>query len=176
MERAAQTRVGRVVGELMELEELYASSAGQVRRQVRSDVHATEAVIDDACQVAWIRLLHHRERVRRDAAVSWLVTTAVHEAFKLIRRDSRDVSLEMLVDEAGDAPATDMAMGPSAEETVSYRLRLEEMQSLSERQRRLLWLKGLGFSYAEIRSHTGDSERTVERQLTRARHRLAAPA
>ncbi|HSY40455.1 MAG TPA: hypothetical protein VLA79_13025, partial [Polyangia bacterium] len=66
--------------------ELYARAAGLVRGQVCSEVSAPEAVIDDACQFAWIRLLHHRQRVGRDRAVSWLITTALHEVFKLVRR------------------------------------------------------------------------------------------
>jgi RNA polymerase sigma factor (sigma-70 family) len=174
MRARADTNAGWAVGELTELEQLYACSAGQVRRRVGCDVNAPEAVIDDACQFAWIRLLHHRERVRREAAVAWLVTTAVHEALKLLRRAGHDVSLEVLIEAAGDAPISESVVGPSPEETVGRRLALEELDALSERQRRLLWMQGLGFSYAEIRDHTGDSERTVERQLIRARSRLAA--
>jgi RNA polymerase sigma factor (sigma-70 family) len=174
MQAETDAGAGRVAGELAELEQLYARSAGQVRRRVRSDVNAPEAVIDDACQVAWIRLLHHRERVRREAAVPWLVTTAVHEALKLIRRAGHEVSLEVLIEAAGDAPLSESEVGPSPEETVGRRLALEELEELSERQRRLLWMQGLGFSYAEIRNHTGDSARTVQRQLIRARSRLSA--
>ena len=51
------------LGHIAEVAELYARSAGLVRGQVCSEVTAPDAVIDDACQFAWIRLLHHRHRV-----------------------------------------------------------------------------------------------------------------
>jgi RNA polymerase sigma factor (sigma-70 family) len=162
----------RVLGHIGEVAELYARSAGLVRCQVRSGVTAPEAVIDDACQFAWSRLVHHRDRVSRDRAISWLVTTAVHEAFKLIRRASREVSLERLVDEAGDQPLSRAEIVAAPQETVERRLRLEVLGSLPERQQRLVWLQGLGFNYAEMATETGVTERTVERQLTRARDKL----
>ena len=43
----------------------------------------------------------------------------------------------------------------------------------------MLWLRALGLSYGEIASLTGDTTRTVERQLLRAKgslHRLEAAA
>ena len=87
--------------EVAEVAALYARSEGEVRGHVRNGVTAPEAVIEDACQFAWCRLLHHRERVSRDRAVAWLVTTAVHEAFKLKRRAARELSLEALMEETG---------------------------------------------------------------------------
>ena len=55
---------------------------------------------------------------------------------------------------------------------VEQRGRLDAVQSLSERQRRLIWLQGLGFSYREMADHEQASLRTVERQVLRARGRL----
>ncbi|MGH2893793.1 MAG: RNA polymerase sigma factor, partial [Solirubrobacteraceae bacterium] len=111
------------VGQIGEVGELYARNAALVRGQVCSEVTAPEAVIDDACQFAWIRLLHHRHRVGRDCAVSWLIATARHEVFKLVRRDSRDLSLEQLLEETGDLRINRSAAAP--EKTVGARLRLE---------------------------------------------------
>ena len=82
--------------------ELYAAAPVWCAVRSCSEVSAPEAVIDDACQFAWIRLLHHRHRVGRERAVSWLITTALHEAFKLVRRDGHDLSLEELLEESGD--------------------------------------------------------------------------
>jgi RNA polymerase sigma factor (sigma-70 family) len=177
----------RALAETAEVAELYERNAGQVRRQVRSGVTACDAVIDDACQFAWSRLVHRRDRIRGDSVVPWLVTTAVHEAFKLIRRDSRDLSLEILIEQpedvAGARPETDHALSlpisatvRSPEWIVEQRLQLEALGRLPERQRRLLWLQGLGFSYAEMADRTGDTERTVERQLIRARRKLGTPS
>jgi RNA polymerase sigma factor (sigma-70 family) len=153
-----------------EIGALYARSAGLVRGHVRCGVAAPEAVIEDACQVAWSRLLHHQERVSRDRAVAWVITTAVHEAFKFVRRSDREVSLDQLVDETGDLYL--QATSPSLIETVESRLRLELLDALPQRQQRLLWLQGLGFGYTEMATGTGSTVRTVERQLAKARRRL----
>jgi DNA-directed RNA polymerase specialized sigma24 family protein len=45
---------------------------------------------------------------------------------------------------------------------------------LPERQRRLIVLQALGCSYAELATLTGDTPRTVDRQLARAKRRLDA--
>jgi RNA polymerase sigma factor (sigma-70 family) len=159
-----------LTGGIAEVGELYAHRAEQVRRLVRHEVRAPEPVIEDACQVAWIRLVGHRERVHRDTAVAWLVTTAMHEAFRLIRRANRDLPLEALVDDNGHLG--EAATGPSPEEIVEHRMRLQVLRSLSERQRQLVWLQGLGLSYAEMADRAGVTPRTVERQLSRARRTL----
>lgn len=153
--------------EVADVGALYARSAGEVRGHVRNGVTAPEAVIEDACQFAWCRLLHHRERVSRDRAVAWLVTTAVHEVFKLKRRATRELSLEALMEETGDLQLSWTA--PSAHGALEPRLRLELLGSLPERRRRLLWLQGLGFDYREMATRTGATVRTVERQLSKAR-------
>ena len=158
------------LGQIGEVAELYAHCAGVVRGQVCSEVTAPDAVIDDACQFAWIRLLHHHHRVARDRAVSWLIATALHEVFKLVRRDSRDLSLEQLMEETDDLRITRTA--PAPEEAVGAHLRLELLQELPERQERLIWLQGLGFDYPEMATEAGMTRRTVERQLMKARRTL----
>src|SRR5689334_3868552 len=65
-----------------DIEELYGGLARRLERMVRSGVRAPDPVIEDACQFAWSRLLHHREHVQPEAALVWLAKTAVHEAFK----------------------------------------------------------------------------------------------
>ena len=161
---------GCTLGQIGEVAELYARSAGLVRGQVCSEVTAPDAVIDDACQFAWIRLLHHRHRVGHECAVSWLITTALHEVFKLVRRESHDLSLEQLMEETGDLRINRTA--PAPEETVGVRLRLELLRELPERQERLIWLQGLGFSYPEMAVEADLSVRTVERQLMKGRRNL----
>jgi RNA polymerase sigma factor (sigma-70 family) len=163
--------VERERGDVAEVEALYACSAGLVEGQVRSGVTAPEAVIEDACQVAWTRLLDHADRISRDRAVAWVITTAVHEAFKLTRRSARELSLEHMADATGDLHARQTAR--PADEVVESRLRLGLLDALPERQQRLLWLQGVGFDYREMASRTDATVRTVERQLAKARRRLA---
>jgi RNA polymerase sigma factor (sigma-70 family) len=152
--------------------QLYGALATRLESIVRRDVRAPTVVIEDACQVAWYRLLRHAERVERDAVLSWLAGTAVHEAVKLARRDQRELSLEARADEDGQLNLPDGAPGPH--EQVARRERLELVRRLPARQQRPLWLKAIGFSYAEIASETGLTLRSVERQLHNGRKRLRA--
>ena len=150
--------------------ELYGLLATRLEHIVRLDVRAPDVVIEDACQFAWSRLLHHRHGVRRETVVSWLARTAVHEAFKLVRRDRRELSLETV---AEDAAATPALPSRSPHELAECRERLAGIGRLPARQQRILWLHALGLSYAEIADHEACTLRTVERQLLRARRRIS---
>jgi RNA polymerase sigma factor (sigma-70 family) len=156
-----------VVGDL---DELYRLLAPRLRQIVRSDVRAPEPVIEDACQIAWSRLIRHSERVRSDAVLSWLATTAVREAFKLARRDGRELSLDAELERTGELSFPSHAPGPA--ELLELRDRLAEVGRLPERQQRLIWMHAAGLTYVEIADRTGDTRRTVERQLLRAKGRL----
>jgi RNA polymerase sigma factor (sigma-70 family) len=181
--RSSAAGAGRAAGLLDDLDDvarLYAEEAVRVRRIVRMSVTAPPAVIEDACQVAWCRLLIHRARLRRESARAWLVRVAVREALKSIQRERRERSLEALLEQGGRSVAsgstdTGMALPAPAliEDLVEQKNRLESIQLLPERQRRLMWLQGLGLSYREMAGETGMTRRTVERQLMRARSSLA---
>jgi RNA polymerase sigma factor (sigma-70 family) len=172
MDETACREEARCLDGLEEVEALYADHAVRVRRLVRLSVTASDAVIEDACQVAWMRLVLHRARVCRDGALSWVVRVATNEARRQARRAGRDLSLEQVTEDRGDAVATPELM----DELAERRERLARIATLPERQQRVVWLQGLGFSYAEMAGRTGDSRRTVERQLTRARGALARAA
>lgn len=167
---------------LEEIAETYRLLARRLEHIVRAGVPVSDALVEEACQAAWGRLLDHRESIRSDCALSWLTTTAVREALKLQRRERRQLSLDAAIDRDGDGalglvpgPQTAVpALGP--ETLVERRERLAALGALPRRQQRLLWLRALGLSYAEISRQTGDSTRTVERQLLRARQRLKAVA
>jgi RNA polymerase sigma factor (sigma-70 family) len=152
--------------------ELYGLLATRLEQIVRLDVRAPDAVIEDACQFAWSRLVHHADRVRRETALSWLAKTAVHEAFKLIRREDRELSLD---DDAG-CPAEAMLRSrtPGPHELVEYRERLADVAALPHRQQRMVWLHAAGLSYNDISACEGCTVRTVERQLSRAKRALRA--
>jgi RNA polymerase sigma factor (sigma-70 family) len=150
--------------------ELYGSLSRRLEQIVRHDVDGSEAVIEDACQVAWGRLVVHASRVRPEGALSWLATTATREARKLIRRTGRDLPLMEEADAAIDGGRERWSPGP--EELAEHRDRLRALDRLPQRQRQMLWLQGAGLSYVEIASATGCTTRTVERQLMRAKRAL----
>lgn len=149
-----------------DVEGLYRLLAPRLERIVRLDVGASDAVIEDACQVAWSRLVDHWRRVRRETALPWLATTAVREAVRQVKRDRRELSLEALL-EAPDHVRAPHEPGP--DERIEQREQLGTIATLPERQQRLLWLQGFGLSYAEMAVREGCTVRTVERQLLRAK-------
>jgi RNA polymerase sigma factor (sigma-70 family) len=160
-------------GAAREVGALYVALAPRLEQIVRLDVRACDAVIEDACQVAWCRLLGHTHRVDRETVLAWLARTAVHEAFKLARRDRRELSLDAAIEESVAAgPAGMVAQRASPQELLERREQLEELRGLPERQQRVVWLHALGLSYVEAAAHEGCTRRTVERQLLRARAAL----
>ncbi len=65
----------------------------------------------------------------------------------------------------------DLAGGVEPDAVVAAREALRSLAVLPPRQRRILGLFAGGRSYREIATITGDSPRTVERQLMRAKTR-----
>src|SRR4030088_2583246 len=85
-----------------EIGELYRALSGRLEQIVRCGVRAPDPVIEDACQFAWSRLATGAGPVRRESVLSWLAKTAIREAFKLSRREHRELSLEGAIELAGD--------------------------------------------------------------------------
>ena len=158
-----------------DVEELFALFGPRLERIVRAVVGAPEAVIEDACQSAWERLLDHASRVRHDCAIAWLTTTAYREAFRLADREQRESSLDELAEIHGGmhkVPLVDVRIGP--EEIADCRDRIRAIELLPPRQRRFIWLHGAGYEREEIARSAGCTRRTVERQLLRGRARAAS--
>ena len=152
--------------------ELYVELGRRLEQMVRREVRAPAPLIEDACQFAWWRLVIHAHRVQRNAALSWLAKTAVHEALKLIRREERDLSLDAQLDGAGEAGIPSRWPGP--DQIAEQSAQLELLHALPMRQRMLLVLQAAGFSYEETAASLGMSRRTVERQIMRGRQELRA--
>lgn len=150
--------------------ELYEAHATRLLRIVAYHVRTTPENVEDACHFAWATLIRHADRVQRDAALTWLTVTATRYAYRLHRRQGRDVSLEAILEEGRPGAETPTNLAP--ERQVELRQELDLTQQLPCRERRMLWLQAAGLSYAEIADCTGASTRTVERQILRARRRL----
>jgi RNA polymerase sigma factor (sigma-70 family) len=158
-----------------EVAELYRSASERLEASVRNYVReASDQVVEDACQFAWDQLVHHRARVRRETALAWLARTAIREARRLVGLERRFISLDAVLELAGDAAVP--GESPAADELSERRERLQSVGALPERQRRLVWLHAVGLKYVEVAAQTGDTTRTVERQLLRARRALRAAA
>ena len=132
-------------------------------RRVRRHIHGPDALIDDACQQAWLILL--RAQPERETVLAWLTTVAIREAYRLSGREWRELSLD---DERSPVPqeTCDPEQGREA------RAALQALAALPERQRRYLTLRVAGHSYVEIQEHCGASRTNVNKHLYRARRSL----
>jgi RNA polymerase sigma factor (sigma-70 family) len=126
-----------------------------LRRSVKAVVHTSAANIEDACSFAWLQLLRYQPE-RRQELFAWLRTTAVREAIRLHRANVGQIAPFDL----------DVAVPDQRMDCLDA---LEHVAALDERERRIFALHVAGYSYDEIADQTGDSLRTVERLMGRAR-------
>jgi RNA polymerase sigma factor (sigma-70 family) len=151
----------------IDVAQLYPLLNRKLARIVISEITAPDQLVEEACQIAWSRLLLHAHRIEPIAVLSWLANTAKHETVRLLVRRQRDLSLDELLDAGAEL---ELPQTPSLEELFGQRERIRAAWHLNTRQRRALWLRAAGLSHDEIAAVTGDSRRTVERHLQRARH------
>lgn len=147
--------------------ELYAARSAWLERAVARRVRAPAATIEDACQSAWMQLARHPAvDIEGPGVLGWLITVARREAMRLAISEQADAEL---------APdILDRCPAPGADHGAEQRATLALLEALPARQRETVWLFATGLSYDEIARMTGDSLRTVERQLLRGRAQLRA--
>src|SRR3954471_19475236 len=127
--------------------QLYRQHQAELRQSVRRAVRGPEACVDDACAFAWLQLL--RLQPDRATVFGWLRKVAIHEAWRLARRERRDGHLEAL-------PAWEERCGAGEiDHTVDAHDAIATLATLPDRQRRYLSLIIAGYSYREI-SHLCD--------------------
>lgn len=153
---------------------LYNELQPRLVRILGSNLQPPAWVIDDACQTAWSSLLAHRGVVAPGGELGWLSTTATRAALRLLRFERRT--------EAHEEPPAPVQLAdfrvpePEPERRLEFTERLAEIRRLPVRQQRVVMLHGFGYEYEEIAAVTGDTRRTVARQLARARQQLLRPA
>ncbi len=155
----------------LSLADLYQELAPQLERIVSANVRGSSTLLEEACQTAWACLLAERESLTPGTELRWLATTATREALRLLRTQRRDLSLEQEREAEGEL--LELAFEPGPERLLEMRERLAEVRQLPPRQQRLVMLQGFGYRYSEISAVTGESCRTIDRQLVRARRKLA---
>lgn len=162
---------------------LYREHASHLRRAVARNATTSAQTIEDACSYAWQRLLEVQPE-RTPHIFGWLRTVATHEAWRLMRRDRRgepqslDHALQITTGGAephADGSLHDVVADPrlDPERTVEAREALRAVARLPERKRTILGLQVAGMKYAEITAITGEDTKGIDRQLRRARLRLA---
>ncbi len=165
---------GRASMSQVEFELAYRRLAPRLERLVARAVTAPGTVVEEACQVAWSRLVTADPPVARGAIFSWLARTAIREAVRTVIARRRELSLDA---ESEDGEVIELpAWAPGPEDVAELRDRLGEVHRLPAREQRMVWLHGFGYRYAEIAEETGESQRAVERQLLRAKRSLGIRA
>src|ERR1700722_10647585 len=95
-------------------------------------VDASEELIEDACQSAWVTLLRCQPD-RSPALFAWLRTVAVHQAYRLSNLERRNVLLE---DVAGDHPwEALLGLSQPLDDAIEARRALETLAALPVLQR-----------------------------------------
>jgi len=153
---------------------LYREHHAALRRAVARRVRMSDDLIEDACHTAWMILLR-RQPDRRPTLFGWLLTVAVHEAYRLARQRRGELSLDAPAggDEADVLTVGDVVEAPCVvDETLEARRALRALASLQGKPRRYAVLRAAGFSYAEIEQLTGATYTNVNKHLARASSRL----
>lgn len=155
--------------------ELYRLHHERLVRVVRRCVGGSHALIEDACSFAWTQLLCHQPE-RRPELFGWLCTVAIHEAYRLSGLERRDERLDVCVADRGGAALSRAELVEDLRASLERQLdacaALTLVAELCSRQRELFALQVAGLSYREIAAATGDSVRTVDRQLRRAHEHI----
>jgi len=151
---------------------VYSRESGRLLAGVAAELAAGRGLAEDACQTAWLALLV-RDDVALDArGVAWLRAVALTAGARAAW--GRDLAAQPVVDREADRAAGEADPVQRILQLEELGERRTELMALPPRQRGLLALQGLGFSYEETAALTGDSPRTVQRQLLRGRERLRA--
>ena len=137
----------------------------RLQRQVSRYTPASPETVEDACAYAWLQWT--RLRPDQSRAWRWLFLVAWREAWRLHRIDARDA------DRTAGLAALERLDDRRLDPEPSVALR-DALARLRPRQRRLLTMQAAGLTYGEIAAATGDSLRTVDRQLVRSRAALRA--
>jgi len=156
--------------------DLYAEHAAHLARAVHASVNTTDAIVEDACSTAWAVLLR-RQPSRGATLFGWLRIVAIREAIRLDRaaRASSSFASESRRDHdySPEDARRGLHMAAVHDEPAVYaREALREIAQLPERPRRVFALHVAGYDYAEISELTGDTVRTVDRLMRRARQQV----
>jgi DNA-directed RNA polymerase specialized sigma24 family protein len=143
-------------------EALFASYARRLEAVVSRRVRTSRANLEDACGFAWLQLVRHQPEP--GVAFAWLCTTAVREAIKLDRRAGQVVALDDVAEVATGPFPGRLELLAAGEQVRAARLR--------PREARVIGLRVAGYGRPDIAGLTGDSQRTVDRQLARAQRKL----
>ena len=141
----------------------YERHRDRLLRQVHRYTPASPETVEDACAHAWLHWARLEPGETR--AWQWLFLVAWREAWRLHRIEVRDA--DRTVELAAAEGVEDRRLDPEPAVSLS-----DALARLRPRQQRFLTMQAAGLRYEEMSAATGDSFRTVDRQLVRARAAL----
>jgi DNA-directed RNA polymerase specialized sigma24 family protein len=151
-------------------------------RHVQAAVHyrarqADDAIIADACAIAWLKLVRRPDITLDGNGAAWLKTTAAREAWRLMDRGAEILAGVFLTnpddaDELAEPATLDGDPVAAAINHETQRERVEQFATLKARERRDLVLNAGGYTYHEIATLTGSSYTAVNRRISEGRARL----
>jgi RNA polymerase sigma-70 factor (ECF subfamily) len=137
-------------------------------RRVCAFMARDEAVADEATHAAWAIAWKKIGSIRQpDSLRPWLMTIAVNEAKRLVRKRKRRAEIEVTIDASNQPGGIDPATGVGALDLRSAMARLDPDD------RALLALRyGAGFTAVELGLATGRSSGATRQRLKRLLDRL----
>jgi RNA polymerase sigma factor (sigma-70 family) len=155
-----------------QLAAFYAEHAARLERAVARELRVPPQVIEDACQTAWTILLRRPDIPLERQGLAWLRKVALTTGYRSARQREQPAGGFLPEQDPGELPEP-VAPTTGLAERVADRLdRRAQLQALTARERRYLALQAIGLSYSEIAGDEQASQRTVERQLMRAKRKL----
>jgi len=163
-----------------EIAAFFAAHANDVRVRVAHRARTAPDVVDDACATAWTKLLRRSDIALDAHGRAWLITVALHEAWRLQGRRAQEApagpfARGSTVDDE-HAPEPVDALGVDVETQAVDRAQHSEdlaaFLTLKPRERQALYLQAVGYRYAEIQELTGFTYTAVNRYVTEGRRAL----
>jgi RNA polymerase sigma factor (sigma-70 family) len=133
--------------------------------------------LDDACAIAWLKLVGRPDITLDERGFAWLVTVAIREAWRL-RRDEHEWPAGVFLPESDRDDEMHEPIGPASDPAdlllarELHRERVARLRRLKPRERRDLILHAGGFGYSEIAQLTDSTYTAVNRRLSEGRAQL----
>jgi DNA-directed RNA polymerase specialized sigma24 family protein len=163
-----------------EIAAFFAAHANHVRVRVARRARTAPYVVDDACATAWTKLLRRPDVALNAHGRAWLITVALHEAWRLQERRAQETPVgpfarRSTVDDGHALEPVD-ELGVDVETRAVDRVQHAEdvaaFLTLKPRERQALYLQAVGYRYAEICELTGFTYTAVNRYITEGRRAL----
>jgi RNA polymerase sigma factor (sigma-70 family) len=165
-----------------EIADFFAAHDRDVRQAVGYRVrHLPAAAIEDACQIAWEKLTRRPDVDLKTTGHGWLVTVALHEAWRHCRRERVETPAGTfhVPDADSGAPGEphepagdDCEVADQVADRMLHARRVKDLRLIKSQDRQALYLKALGFRYHEIAALLGITYTAVNRRITEGRRRL----